>query len=150
MFLGVDELHLLWGLVFGKGSYPVYFSVDFLFLKYLLISLKSQVRGSSHSSNRSWVFEHHSLYLRWRRTDYKHFLLGELDFEILGPLTWALAQVGMWQFCQPNTYGPSQQPRGLAFSFHWPTCIPGCFLGKFLWDRKRKKSLQATGAFGFV
>lgn len=29
MFLGEDELHLLWGWVFEKGSYPACFSADF-------------------------------------------------------------------------------------------------------------------------
>lgn len=43
MFLGEDELHLLWGWVFEKGSYPACFSADFVLpIETFLLSLECQ------------------------------------------------------------------------------------------------------------
>lgn len=54
MFLGKDELHLLWGLICEKGSYPVCFSADFvLLIKTPFAKLRMLSRGYSGSSEGS-------------------------------------------------------------------------------------------------
>ena len=86
-------------------------------------------------------------YLRsgWGKTNCKHFLSGEMDFETVGPLVWALAY-GECLGGLPTMYWPSWQPSSLFVSFYWPTSVPGFFLGEPLclllprWEERKAVS----------